>query len=184
MYWIREKALPDEIYQEAKRIGKTSRYNRILKENGESLFLARVPLFINTTLHIATENTVGKRFKEIISFYRLNSAIHDYEFRIHCDTVIQGQQPTHACVFYLHSSNESGTALYEHRFHGREDAANLAIFDSDDGLWKAWHKVYAKENKLFVYKSSLFHGRFPWRCWGDSRENGRIVIVKILKEVL
>lgn len=184
MYWTKNNTLPEDIYKESKAIAKRLRYSPVKVENGEFFFLARVPSFINDSLNKAAEELVGKPLEDIASFYRLNSFIHDTKFRIHCDSEIQGRKPTHACVFYLYTHVDSGTALYEHQVYGREDGASLAIFDSDDGLWKAWHKVYAEENKLLVYKSSLFHGRFPWQCWGTSKEDGRLVIVKFLKECL
>lgn len=183
MYRIKSNVFPEGFYKSVKEIAKATNYRPVKTETGEYLFLGKIPSFIRSALLLEVETLVGKSLKEIATFYRLNTSIHDTEFRIHCDSEINGEKPTYACVFYLHKSKESGTALYSHESHGLRARDKVVIFDSDDGLWEPWRKILAEENKLFVYEADLFHGRFPWKCWGSSKQDGRLVIVGFFKEV-
>lgn len=178
-----ENVLSEGDFRRALIAGRKACYQRVSKGSGKYLHLAPVPMIINKPLHEAMEFGTGCRLLEIVSFYRLNSLKLDTEFRVHCDTVIQGEIPDYACVFYLENSGDSGTALFEHPEHGRSDESRLSIFDEDDGKWEVYFRNYAKANSMFIYDSSLFHGRFPWASKGYTKQDGRIVIVKFMKAV-
>ena len=172
---------PDALAM-AKKAARALRFNPVAKENGERLWVAPVPQFVNRRLHSVMEFHCGVELEEITSFFRLNTRRHDTEFRVHCDHIIQGQTPTHASVFYLETAEDSGTALFRHPVHGDRDDERLSIFDEDDGQWEAYLRCPEVENTMFIYRAELFHGRFPWQARGFDRKDGRIVIVKFMKE--
>ncbi len=172
---------PDALAM-AKKAARTLRFNPVAKGNGEQLWVAPVPQFVNRRLNQTMESHCGVQLEEIASFFRLNTSRHDTEFRVHCDHLIQNQLPTHAAVFYLETVKDSGTALFRHPIHGDRDEERLSIFDEDDGLWEAYYKCPEVENTMFIYRAELFHGRFPWKARGFDRKDGRIVIVKFMKE--
>lgn len=182
--WIIDDVLDLTTLGEARRVGReSSRFQPIDKGNGRVLHCALVPPFIDRQLQAAMERSLARKLRNIISFYRLNTSRLDTEFRVHCDTVIQGELPDYAGVFYLETCQDSGTALYEHPVHGRGDDQGLSIFDEDDGKWSPYFMCPEYENRMFLYKSSLFHGRYPWKARGNTRKDGRIVIVKFMKVV-
>ena len=178
-----ESVLSEADLERALTAGRKARYRPVDKGNGKVLYVAPVPEFVNRTLHQAMEFALGRRLLEIASFYRLNSGELDVDFRVHCDSIIQGQRPTHACVFYLEDCDRSGTALFTHPEHGLEDPDQLSVFDEDDGKWEAYLKNYAKANSMFVYDSALYHARFPWVSKGHTRRDGRIVVVKFMRDI-
>jgi hypothetical protein len=182
--WETENVLSENLISELDRIARISRYLAIPQGGGMCLYGAKVPTYIDCYLSEAMEEASNTRLKPIISFLRLNSANHDTEFRVHSDTVILGQLPTHASVFYLETSKDSGTAFFEHPVHGCKDPSKSLIFTQDDGLWVPYKKYNAKRNSLLTYRSELFHGRFPWKARGNSRKDGRIVIVKFMEQAL
>jgi hypothetical protein len=181
--WIKENVLSDYFLADVRRIARKAYYRPYPKGDvGEMLFLAPLPGFVRTLMRQAMEEELGIRLEEVISFFRLNTKRHDTEFRVHCDGIIQGQRPTHAAVFYLDTHRSSGTALFKHPTYGCCDKEQLAIFNEDDGLWDAYFKCPEIANNMFIYRTEMFHGRFPWQARGNAKCDGRIVIVMFMKE--
>jgi hypothetical protein len=178
-----DNVLTDEQALEVRRVGRKAHFQPVPKGNGTFLHLAAVPRFLDNHLHHKTEVHLDLRsgLRNIASFYRLNTRQHDTEFRVHCDRLIQGEQPDVACVYYLESSEVSGTAFFRHPEHGVGDPENLKVFDVDDGKWEPYNWFYARANSMLIYPTSLYHGRFPWVAEGSDKSDGRIVVVKFLK---
>ena len=150
--------------------------------HGGIIHLSHVPRHLNKALTVAMERAWGVQLADLGSFLRLNSSRHDTTLRIHSDSVIRGKRPSHAAVFYLDTCPDSGTALFRHPEFGDRDAAG-AIFTEDDGKWELYHLTTEVENSMFTYKPELFHGRHPWTARGNTRKDGRVVVVKFMKEI-
>jgi len=150
-----------------------------------SLYFHLVPKPINQQLNSVIKNAVGE-FEDILTFARLNTPDKNTEFRIHADSKIFQKQPNLAAVFYLDSSDTSGTAFFEHPVYGKEHKQpHPQIFTKDDIIagvtdvshsqWNKYHQYNAVENSMLLYKSDLYHGRQPWAV-----QEERIVIVKFM----
>ena len=157
-------------------------YNKMWLDEETCMHYAWPLKLVNDTINEKIETKTGMKFRDIASFLRLNTSLIDNEFRVHNDAAIQGVKPTHAAVFYLEDSFVSGTALFSHPEHGKS-SDEVKIFTKDDGLWKPYFNYYARENSLLLYDANLFHGRFPWQAFGKTKYDGRIVLVKFLKEL-
>jgi hypothetical protein len=174
--------LSEHDFKQLEHNGRFARFRPIPKENGTNLYCCEISPRYDFLLSQAMAEAVGKQLRNIVSFYRLNTSKLDTEFRVHCDSVIQGEMTDWACVFYLNDSASSGTAFYEHPVYGRHDESKLAIFNEDDGRWTPYYRYYAARNSMLVYPAKVFHGRFPWRATGDNKRDGRIVVAKFMKE--
>jgi hypothetical protein len=162
---------------------RTSNYKRMPKGNGTFIYYADMPRDINDNINKIINQTLGKNLKDIISFVRLNTSKHDTEFRVHADQDIFGQTPTVAALFYLDSSDITGTAFFSHPVYGNyAKAKEHYIFDEDDGQWSIDEFFNSKANTLLIYDAKLYHGRQPWLSEGINQRNGRIVIVKFMRE--
>lgn len=139
-----------------------------------SMFAKEIPYSYNQVLNESLQQATSKRYLDISSFVRLNSSDRDYSVRIHSDSKINDCIPDTACVFYLDTIDNSGTALFEHPSYGRV-ADSHAIYKNETN-WNAYYKCNSLANSMFVYPSNYFHGRFPWKS-----STNRIVIVKFLK---
>jgi len=156
----------------------------------ETFHVAVLPDEIVRDLTSAVEAIVEAPVEMSLLIGRLSTETIDATMRVHTDA---GMSCTHACVWYSGDPPEacggsSGTAFYSHRvwgptFHGtaaehdvllREDAANR-------DAWIPRAMVTMKRNRLVVYPSSWFHSRYPFRGWGTSQQDGRIVIAGFFK---
>ena len=80
----------------------------------------------------------NKKINNILSFFRIATNELDTDWRIHCDSIINGQQPTRAIVLYLSDpglEELNGTALWEHKDYGYSlDNSELTSKKYDDLL--------------------------------------------------
>ena len=144
---------------------------------GAYLFYKNFPSKYNSHLSKVIEAHTKKKYLDICSFARLNTPDKDFDFRVHVDGKLLNQYSDLACVFYLRTVLDSGTALFEHPIHGRySNKRDIHIIN--DGLWKPYYSNPSENNSMFVYPSNHYHGRFPWRS-----DFNRIVVVKFLKEI-
>jgi hypothetical protein len=158
-------------------------YRRMPKGNGTFIFYKDIPKDINEKLTAQARFNTGKNLKDIISFVRLNTSVHDIEFRIHADQDIFGQKPTVAGLFYLDSSNTTGTAFFKHPVYGkRAIKEEHYIFTEDDNQWEIYDMVYSESNSMITYDAQLYHARQPWVSQGKDQKDGRIVLVKFMRE--
>lgn len=159
-------------------------YRRLPKEDNTYMFYTDVPDSVDQIITKVIEDNLNTKIENIYSFVRINTSLHDIGFRIHADSKVFNKQPTLACVFYLNDSDISGTAFFEHPKHGKEASDdNHWVFTEDDGNWSIHNKVYEQKNSMIVYNSRLFHGRFPWVSYGKTKRDGRIVLVKFMREI-
>ena len=135
-------------------------------------------LHIPDMLDSLTNNVGG--IKISLSGYRLNYAGEPPNQSIHADLGIS----SHVIVVYL-NEGESGTAFWEHKDTGTTEInygeiekyeAMKADFENADA-WNQRTVIPAKNNRAVIYKSNLFHSRYPFEAFGDSPENGRLIAI-------
>ncbi len=90
---------------------------------------------------------------------------------------------THALVLYL-SEGPSGTAFFRHR---QTHTDRVKIGDSHQAIvtrdwnnkdaWELFKFVSMKFNRALIYRSELYHARYPFTAFGNTPENGRLIAV-------
>lgn len=176
--------LPDDIFSLFKKKSRNAIYKDVPADDVETFKLAKPDMLIVNLIKSRIECELKKKLGMIISFARLNHNHVNNTFRVHSDTIIEGQKPDIAAVFYFDTVKDTGTALFEHPEYGRinTDPTQAVIFKNNE-LWKPWMKYESLANSAFVYNADLYHGRYPWEAYGDSQKNGRVVIVMFMKEI-
>jgi hypothetical protein len=108
----------------------------------------------------------------ILSFFREAKEGQDNDWRIHNDSIIEGQQPDRAIVLYISEEQGkglNGTAFWEHWKHGEkfenvtpEEYNRLIIEDSNNkDKWVLKSVVGHKQNRLLSYPCNYFHSKYP-----------------------
>jgi hypothetical protein len=106
----------------------------------------------------------------VLEFLRLGEP-HDGAGNIHCDD----GDGAWASVYYLNTNEElkafpSGTAFWEHRWLGKDflppgiEPDVVALVNADrmnEAAWEPLYQIPAKENRLIIYPTHLFHSRWP-----------------------
>lgn len=131
----------------------------------------------------------GVRRKNILSFFRIATDKVDTDWRIHADTIINGQRPDRALVLYISPSTMSGlhgTAFWNHKRFGYmlpsdvspELYDEIIRMDSNNiDLWDLHSVVGYRENRAILYPSTYFHSKYPNMGWPQ----GRMVYVMFYK---
>ena len=178
-----ENVLSDDLFNRFRKYCKNLKYINMTRENNTTIYVNKIPRELDDHLTKLAEDAIGKQLEIVHSFIRLNTSIHDIGFRVHSDGKVLDKFITIAAIFYLDTSKDSGTGFYKHPEHG-DKALNeeYHVFTEDDGKWELYDKFYEKENTMIVYDAKLFHGRFPWKSRGTRAKDGRIVIVKFMRE--
>ena len=112
--------------------------------------------------------------------YRLNYEGEDPNQSIHADLGFA----THACVVYL-NPGDSGTAFWKHRetgatdiWYGERDLYEQVKKDFENpDAWEQRQVVPTKPNRAVIYKGNMFHSRFPFKAFGSTPEDGRLVAI-------
>ncbi len=151
--------------------------------NKDCFHLSRVPEWVSSRITLP-----GYQSKQC--FARLNTEKHDTSFRIHADSASideTGQRwfhPEMACVFYPFSTPGHGTGLFRHPRWGDSCPKGLGYaFSHDDGRWEMYDYYEGVENTCFVYPANKYHSRVPHKSFGQSKRDGRIVIVNFMTEI-
>lgn len=117
--------------------------------------------------------------------FRLNYADELPNNEIHADL----GWGAYAAVLYLSEPSDddgvSGTAFWSHKETGadRIKAGDVALYEAvkndwnDETKWEQTKFVSAKYNSVAVYRSELFHSRWPFEAFGSTPEDGRLVVV-------
>jgi len=132
------------------------------------------------------EEIEGKEVMSILAFFREAKQGQDNEWRIHNDTIIEGQQPDRALVFYIKGDEDglNGTALWEHEKYGEtyiesdEEEFNRMLQEdaNDKSKWKLKSVIGYKENRLLSYPCEYFHSKYP-----NEFKGSRVVFVMFYK---
>lgn len=146
------------------------------------MYASRLPAHIDAVLTAKAAELIGKKIESIASFARLNNSRLDTSFRIHSDAFIRNKKPDYACIYYLNTNLDSGTAFYKHADYGDKWCkGNPNIFTKDDGKWERYFLAPEIANSMVIFDSDLYHGRYPWQSYGVDRKDSRIVVVNFIK---
>jgi hypothetical protein len=142
-----------------------------VKTPGKSFWVKDVPKPIMQIIKFEIEDLEGNRIEPILGFIREAKEGQDNDWRIHNDSIIEGQQPDRACVLYISDNNLplNGTAFWEHIIHGEkfenvsmEEQNRLLIDDANDlSKWNLKSVIGHKKNRLVSYPCNYFHSKFP-----------------------
>lgn len=133
------------------------------------------------------EECEGNSIDLILSFIREAREGQDNDWRIHNDSIINGQQPDRAGVLYISDEQSgflNGTAFWEHKIYGdkvndidSEGFDRLLNEDSNNlELWNLKSIIGHKKNRFISYPCEYFHSKFP-----NEFIDNRIVLVIFYK---
>lgn len=135
-------------------------------------------LHVPDMLDTLTNNVGGIKIN--LSGYRLNYEGEPPNQSIHADFGVS----SHVVVVYL-NEGDSGTAFWKHKRTETVDI-NFGEVDKYEDLngdfenpdaWEQRIVVPTKKNRAVIYKSNLFHSRYPFEAFGNSPENGRLIAI-------
>jgi hypothetical protein len=131
----------------------------------------------------------GIERRNILSFFRIATDKVDIDWRIHADSIINGERPDRALVLYLSPSKMEGlhgTAFWKHKDLGYSLPSDVSFERHDEVLrrdsndidkWELHSVVGYKENRCICYPSNYFHSKYPNMGWSE----GRMVYVMFYK---
>jgi hypothetical protein len=116
----------------------------------------------------------------ILGFFREAKLNQDDDWRIHNDSIIEGQQPDRALVLFISDNNTNelnGTAFWEHKIHGDKfthiETSEYNRLLNDDAnntdLWNLKTIIGHKKNRALSYPCNYFHSKYPNK-FTDSRK--------------
>lgn len=132
---------------------------------------------------IALEEAMGREIELLGMGYRLNYDGEMPNHAIHSDL----GWGTYAAVVYLSDpprGRSSGTAFWRHhsgydRIRPGDDDVLREVF-TDWDMPEAWEQttfVPSAYNRGIIYRSELFHSRWPFEAYGTSPDDGRLIVV-------
>jgi hypothetical protein len=169
MIYIKDDFLPQELLD---RIDEDkSNYEEVVTP-GKSFWVKRPSSDFITLVcgHISEIERAG--IIPVLGFFREAKEGQDNDWRIHNDSIIEGQQPDRACVLYISEEQEdglNGTAFWEHWKHG-EKFENVSIEEQNRLLkedanspekWRLKSVIGHKKNRLISYPCNYFHSKYP-----------------------
>jgi len=139
---------------------------------GKSFWIKEVPVAIMQIIKSEIEELEGNIINPILGFMREAKERQDHDWRIHNDSIIEGQHPDRACVLYISNCNQdglNGTAFWEHKKHGEKftsvnitEQNRLLTEDANDlDLWTLKSVIGHKKNRLISYPCNYFHSKYP-----------------------
>ena len=188
MIYIKDDFLPTPLYKEL--VNFCDEFKEV-KTPGKSFWIKEPsPEFI-AHFEDRLGAIEGNEVMNIIAFFREAKEGQDNEWRIHNDTIIEGQQPDRAIVLYIDSSAKGlhGTALWEHKTYGDiynppegleekvSEFNRLLKEDANDkSKWDLKSIIGYKPNRLISYPANYFHSKYP-----NEFKKSRIVFVMFYK---
>jgi hypothetical protein len=175
MIYILDNFLPHNLFNALKEIKDFDE----IKTPGKSFWISKLPEEFQNFITNKISSIEGKEIKNILCFLREAKENQDTDWRIHNDTIIEGQKPDRAIVLYINSeeSNLNGTAFWEHENYGETYIeSNAEEFDrmltqdaNDKSKWKLKSVIGYKENRLLSYPCNYFHSKYPNKFIGSRR---------------
>ncbi len=183
MIYIKDNFLPKNLFNSL--VEYADKFEEV-KYPDKSFWIKQLPDEFNKYIVNQLEKFEGRKIKNILSFLREAKQGQDDDWRIHNDTIIEGQQPDRAIVFFIHADEDdiNGTALWEHQDYGHtyikstnKEFDRLLKEDSNNKLkWKLNSIIGYKANRLLSYPCEYFHSKYP-----NEYKNRRIVLVMFYK---
>ena len=117
MIYIKDNFLPPKLYKELVRYCDNFKE---VKTPGKSFWVKELPSELINYIERSLEKIEGKDIRSILCFVREAKQGQDNDWRIHNDTIIEGQQPDRAVVLFVKANEDKlhGTAFWEHENHG------------------------------------------------------------------
>jgi len=143
-----------------------------IKTPGKSFWVKEAPKPIADIIKFEIEDLEHARIEPILYFMREAKEGQDRDWRIHNDSIIEGQQPDRACVLYISEEQDeglNGTAFWEHWKHG-EKFENISVEEQNRLLkedanspkkWRLKSIIGHKKNRLISYPCNYFHSKYP-----------------------
>ena len=185
MIYFVDNFLPIDLYNEL--VTYCDEFKEV-KTPGKSFWIKELPKEFNDYIVDRLENIEGKKIKNIISFAREANQGQDNDWRIHNDTIIQGEQPDRAVVLFLKANEVGlhGTAFWEHENYGHtyiksdiEEFNKMLTNDANDETkWKLNSIIGYRDNRLLSYPCNYFHSKYP-----NEFTDQRIVVVMFYKYI-
>lgn len=161
--------------------GLRAKYGNYLGKDGE--MYKRVSNETIPEVVDALQTAMGRPIELLGMGYRLNYAGELPNHAIHSDL----GWGTYAAVVYLSSPPDeqfSGTAFWQHhtgwdRVKKGEETVLIDVINDWDKV-EAWEQtafVASKFNRAAIYRSELFHSRWPFAAYGNSPDDGRLIVV-------
>ena len=183
MIYIKDNFLPDNLFQ------VLINFCDEFKEEetpGKSFSVKELPSEFTHYIERAVEAIEGKDIRSILCFAREAKENQDNQWRIHNDTIINGEQPDRALVLFVKANEDKlhGTAFWEHENYGHtyiesdaEEFNRMLIEDANDkSKWKLNSVIGYKPNRLVSYPCNYFHSKYP-----NEYKDQRIVVVMFYK---
>ena len=185
MIYIQDNFLPKNLYKAL--LDYVDEFEEI-KYPDKSFWTKDLPGEFNNFIVDKLEKIEGRKIKNILSFAREAKLGQDNDWRIHNDTIINGDQPDRAIVLYVKANEDRlhGTAFWEHENYGHtyiksssDEFNRILKEDSNDKTkWKLSSVIGYKDNRLLSYPCEYFHSKYP-----NEYKNQRIVIVMFYKYI-
>jgi hypothetical protein len=165
MILVYDNFLPEQEFYDLQKLVLGTSFKTI-KAGDKDFLCTETPQSLRERLFIENHRIV-------FSFIRKAHKAQDTDWRIHCDSIINGERPVLASVFYINPEEgvtQNGTAFW--KYSDGSERAPLGIdnksFDrlltKDSNNIKKWQKtsyIASCPNRLLVYDSSMYHSKFP-----------------------
>ena len=185
MIYIKDNFLPPNLYKEL--VNYCDEFVEV-KTPGKSFWIKNLPFELIDYIERSLEKLEGRSIKSILCFAREANQSQDNNWRIHNDTIIEGQQPDRAIVLFVKANEDKlhGTAFWEHENYGYtynesggEEFNRMLIEDANDkSKWKLNSIVGYRDNRLLSYPCNYFHSKYP-----NEFTDQRIVVVMFYKYI-
>tara|TARA_R110000796_G_scaffold137511_1_gene253618 strand:- start:583 stop:1155 length:573 start_codon:yes stop_codon:yes gene_type:complete len=183
MIYVEDNFLPSIVFESL--LSYSNDFKEV-KTPGKSFWVKELPGDLTKYITDKLEAIEGKKIKNILSFLREAKEGQDNDWRIHNDSIIEGEQPDRAIVLYVKSSETelNGTAFWEHEDYefayvksDVEEFNRMLAEDSNDiTKWKLNSVIGHRDNRLLSYPSEYFHSKYP-----NKFKNQRVVLVMFYK---
>lgn len=169
--------LPIDIANKIRQEAIDAKYIDWLGHDGQTY--KRISIVDNQDIRDTIEKHCGKVDMLGMAF-RLNYEGEEPNQSIHTDV----GWGTHALVLYL-NDGPSGTAFWRHKSSGkgRLNPHDLMTYSfvrkdwTDESKWEQIDFVPMIFNRGIIYESELFHSRWPFKAFGSTPEDGRLIVV-------
>lgn len=161
--------------------GLRAKYGNKHAQDGETY--KRVSEMVIPEVVDALNTAMGRPISLLGMGFRLNYAGEMPNHAVHADL----GWGTYAAVVYLSTPPDtvtSGTAFWRHHTGhdriktGEAEVLKDVVADWDNELaWEQTAFVPSVFNRGIIYRSELFHSRWPFEAYGSSPDDGRMVVV-------
>lgn len=172
---ILSDVLDVKMFEEHQKLTRKYDYQTVNMGLGDKLFGVYTPPDLLAALLRKASDAIGRELSCNVSFVRLNHKHTDVSPRIHADDAAM-RDVAAAGVFYFESS-EHGTGLFKHPVWGTHHRQGTPHVFKDLTDWEMYFHYKAVANSMLMYEASMFHSRWPVISYGESKDDGRVIVV-------